>query len=358
MRTKVAIVLPDFHFGGAQVMVSRLVSHLNTETVDAEVIVCGQEKGNELEKTIHTHGIPIRFLGKAKGFSAKTAMDLFRELDRFKPHVVHTHLSACVYCAPWVIARKTTMLHTVHNMPQHELIRPKRMVMKMLYALGSAVPVGISREIQALTESFYHPKRSTELIYNPVNVAQISSVPGREKNGFTVLNVGRLSEQKNQQLLIRAFAALHLINANSELFILGEGPKRPELEKMIREENLDDCVHLEGKVEKPEAYYTGADVFALSSVYEGLPLVLLEAMAASLPIVSTDVGGVKDIVSTNGILTESGNENQFKDALIRLMENPELRREMGADSFEKVQKYDSAVIADEYTQLYRKYAKR
>ena len=357
MKTKVAIVLPDFHFGGAQVMVCRLVSHLNLEKVDAEVIVCGQEKGNDLERAIVEHGVPIRYLGKTKGFSAKVTADLFRELDRFHPQVIHTHLSACVYCAPWVIVRRRTMLHTVHNMPQHELIRPKRLVMKAMYRFGCAVPVGISREIYELTEAYYHPKKQPELVYNPVNIKQFTSMPKREHTAFTVLNVGRLSEQKNQQLLIRAFSGLHKLNAETELLILGEGPKRQELEDLIREEGLGECVHLEGKKEKPEEYFARADVFALSSIYEGLPLVLLEAMAASLPIVSTNVGGVKDIVSENGILTENKNEEQLKDALIRLMENPDLRRQMGGTSFAEVQKYDSAVIADEYAALYEKYAR-
>ena len=279
MKTRVAVVLPDFHFGGAQVMVSRLLSHMNLDEVDAEVIVCGQEKGNDLERAITRKGIPIFFLGKAKGFSTKAITDLFRELDRFRPQIIHTHLSACVYCAPWAAARKTTMLHTVHNMPQYELIRPKRALMQMLYRLGIAVPVGISTEIRTLTEEYYHPKKKTELVYNPVNTEQFHR---EEKDGnrpFTVLNVGRLSRQKNQQLLIRAFRSVHEANPDSELIILGEGPQREELEQQIREENLTGCVHLKGRIENPAGYYAMADVFALSSEYEGLPLVLLEAMA-------------------------------------------------------------------------------
>ena len=137
-----------------------------------------------------------------------------------------------------------------------------------------------------------------------------------------------------------------------------EGAHPAVLEELIRTEGLDSCVHLEGNIANPETYYAGADVFALSSAYEGLPLVLLEAMAASLPVVSTDVGGVKDVVTDNGILTESGSEDQLKDALLRLMEDPVLRRKMGEASFAEVQKYDSAAIAKEYAKLYEKYARR
>ena len=357
MKTRVAIVLPGFSYGGAEMMVSRLASHLDTESVEAEVIcIYGSAKNNELERAVTDHGIPIRYIGKGKGFSAGAVRKLFGELDRFQPDVVHTHLSACVYCAPWVAARKKKMLHTVHNMPSHELIKPKRMLMRLLYKTGRAVPVGISAEIRALTEDFYHPKSGTELIYNPVDVNRFASAEAERGEGFSVINVGRLSEQKNQKLLIRAFSMLHKQNGSARLTILGDGPLRHELEKTIAEEGLEEAVRLEGNVTDTEKYYAKADLFVLSSVYEGLPLAVLEAMAASLPIVSTDVGGVRDIVKENGILTENGSCEQLYEAMLDLMEHPEKRLEMGRRSFDEVLKYDSSVTAGLYAGLYGKYA--
>lgn len=357
MKTRVAIVLPYFAYGGAEVMVSRLASHLDQKNIEAEVIcIFGEARNNDLEKAIQDHGVPIHFIGKGKGFSASAAARLFRELDRFAPDIVHTHLSACVYCAPWVISRNRKMLHTVHNMPAHELIRPKRVLMRMMYASGYAVPVAISREIRTQTDQFYKLKKEPELIYNPVDVGRFAFTGKREEEPFTVLNVGRLSVQKNQQLLVRAFSQVYEKNSNTRLLILGDGPLRKDLQDLIEREGLKECVSLEGNVTNTEDYYAKANIFALSSVYEGLPLVVLEAMASSLPIVSTDVGGVKDLVSDNGMLVQEGDCEQLARALIYLMEHPMRREIMGARSYEAVQKYDSAEIAKGYSELYSKYS--
>ena len=359
VKTRAAIVLPDFSGGGAQMMVSRLASHLDPEKAETEVIcVAGKARHNGMEQAVLDHGIPIVYIEKGTGFSVSAIARLFRELNRFGPDVVHTHLSACVYCAPWVIAKGRKMLHTVHNVPERELIRPKRILMRMMYRTGRAVPVAISGEIQKMTKQFYGLRRDPELVYNPVDTARFA-VSGREAHdSFVILSVGRLSAQKNQQLLIRAFSNLHRKNDRAELYILGEGPMRSELEKLIGEEGLEDCVHLEGNVPDPERYYSRADVFAMSSAYEGLPLVLLEAMAASLPVVSTDVGGVRDIVSDNGILVREGDGQALEEALWWMMEHPSERRVMGERSRNGVQKYDSEVIAGEYTELYRKYGRK
>ena len=339
-------------------MVSRLASHLDLDAVDAEVIcIFGEARNNALEKAITDHGVPIRYVRKGKGFSAAALKRLFRELNRFDPDVVHTHLSACVYCAPWAVVKGRKMLHTIHNMPVHELIRPKRAVMRMMYMIGCGIPVAISGEIQKLTRQFYRLRRDPELVYNPVDVKRFAVFGKAEKSSFTVLSVGRLSAQKNQQLLIRAFAQLHKKNPDTELFILGDGPLQQDLEALIAREELEGCIHLEGNVTNTEDYYAKADVFALSSAYEGLPLVVLEAMAASLPIVSTDVGGVRDLVKGNGMLTAAGNCDQLAEALIYLAEHGPEREAMGKRSFEEVQQYDSAVIAGRYAELYRKYAK-
>lgn len=357
MIIKVAVVLPDFSYGGAQVMVSRLASHLNCESVETEIIcIYGEAKHNDLEQAILDHGIKIRYLGKGLGFSAAAMMSLFRELDLFNPDIVHTHLSGCVYSAPWVIMRHRKMLHTVHNIPGYELIWPKRVLMRMLYKTGHAVPVAISKEIRILTKSFYHLKQDPELIYNPVDVARFATPKKKETNAFVILSVGRLSAQKNQQLLIRTFSRLHKKNERTELYILGDGSLRGELEQLALKEGVNESVHFEGSVTNTQDYYAKADVFAMSSEYEGLPLVILEAMAASLPIVSTDVGGVKDLVSENGLLVQAGNCKQMTEALNLLMQDSDKREMMGKQSFEKVQQYDSSVIANRYTNLYVRYA--
>lgn len=358
MRTRVAIVLPYFGAGGGEHMVSRLAAHLDLSKVEAEVIcIFGEPQNNELEKKILEHGVPIKYIGKGKGFSIAAIKRLNHELSEFQPDVVHTHLSACVYCAEWVLTHNVKMLHTVHNMPAFELIMPKKVVMAAMYRCGKAIPVAISHEIQALTQSYYHLKTTPELVYNPVDVSRYSKLEKKKCKNFTFVNVGRLYEAKNQILLVKAFEKILEDQSDTDLFILGDGPLREELETYLKEHKLTQHIFMEGNVENVEQYLAEADAFVLSSNYEGLPLVILEAMASGLPIVSTDVGGVKDVVTDNGLLVEPHSIEKLAGAMMQIKANAEMRKDFSERSKRNVMQFDSSIIAQEYIALYEKYAR-
>lgn len=358
MRTRVAIVLPYFGAGGGEHMVSRLAAHLDLSKVEAEVIcIFGEPQNNELEKKILEHGVPIKYIGKGKGFSSAAIKRLNHELSEFQPDVVHTHLSACVYCAEWVLTHNVKMLHTVHNMPAFELIMPKKVVMAAMYRCGKAIPVAISHEIQALTQSYYHLKTTPELVYNPVDVSRYSKLEKKKRKNFTFVNVGRLHEAKNQILLVKAFEKILEDQSDTDLFILGDGPLKEELETYLKEHKLTQHIFMEGNVENVEQYLAEADAFVLSSNYEGLPLVILEAMASGLPIVSTDVGGVKDVVTDNGLLVEPHSIEKLASAMMQIKANDEMRKDFSERSKRNVMQFDSSIIAQEYIALYEKYAR-
>lgn len=358
MRTRVAIVLPYFGAGGGEHMVSRLAAHLDLSKVEAEVIcIFGEPQNNELEKKILEHGVPIKYIGKGKGFSSAAIKRLNYELSEFQPDVVHTHLSACVYCAEWVLTHNVKMLHTVHSMPAFELIMPKKVVMAAMYRCGKAIPVAISHEIQALTQSYYHLKTTPELVYNPVDVSRYSQLEKKKRKNFTFVNVGRLYEAKNQILLVKAFEKILEDQSDTDLFILGDGPLKEELETYLKEHKLTQHIFMEGNVENVEQYLAEADAFVLSSNYEGLPLVILEAMASGLPIVSTDVGGVKDVVTDNGLLVEPHSIEKLASAMMQIKANAEMREDFSERSKRNVMQFDSSIIAQEYIALYEKYAR-
>lgn len=358
MKTRVAIVLPYFGKGGAESMVSRLASHLDLSLVDVEVIcIYGTALNNCLEQAVAKHGVPIKFIGKGKGFSIGAVFRLWKELSRFKPDVIHTHLSACVYCAPWVLTHKVKMLHTIHSVPKFELIKPKKKVMAVMYRLHKSIPIAISNEIGVLMLQEYGRNTPFELIYNPVDIKRFD-IEKKAHSGINIITVGRLSKEKNQKLLIDSVKRLIACYPDLKLTMLGDGPCRDDLENYVKQNNMQDIVAIKGHVDNAEDYYSKADIFALTSIYEGLPLVLLEAMAAGLPIVATDVGGVKDVVTDNGILVESGKIDAVADALKKLILESDLRKEMGLLSRKNVQKYDSTDVAYEYIKLYEKYSNK
>lgn len=154
--------------------------------------------------------------------------------------------------------------------------------------------------------------------------------PRCEGDRLRLLSVGRLQSVKNHQLLIRAIARLREVDPRWELCILGEGPKRPELEALIADLDLGAHVTLPGNLSHGAELwdaYDKADVFALVSVSEGTPKVLLEAMARGCPVVATRVGGIPTAVAheDRGLLFESGDLDGLVQALTRMAGDKALR---------------------------------
>jgi glycosyltransferase involved in cell wall biosynthesis len=148
---------------------------------------------------------------------------------------------------------------------------------------------------------------------------------------FVIGAVGRLSAEKGFDLLIRATHQLLRTGRDVELRIVGEGEERSRLQSLIDELGIGERARLLGYVSDTRLFYQGLDVFALSSFREGLPNVLLEAMALNVPIVATDIAGIPRLVreGENGLLVEPGGEQALASAVGQLMDQPELRERFG-----------------------------
>ncbi len=168
------------------------------------------------------------------------------------------------------------------------------------------------------------------LIPNGVPPVQVTEQTYK-RNGrpARLLHVGRLEKQKNQHILIEAVS---MIERDFRLVIVGSGPLRHSLDERVDRHGLSDRVTFV-ESSQVDPYFADADIFVLSSDYEGLPLVILEAMSAGLPIVSTDVGGVCEAVSdgVSGFLTGRGDAQGLSEKLTRLIDDEDLRREFGRE---------------------------
>jgi glycosyltransferase involved in cell wall biosynthesis len=147
--------------------------------------------------------------------------------------------------------------------------------------------------------------------------------------GQLVMAAGRLEPEKGFDLLIRAVAELQT-RYDLRLVIIGEGHDRPRLEGLIRDLNLGSRVTLAGWQSDVKPYYEAADVFALSSLREGLPNVLLEAMALETPCVATRIAGIPRLIQSgeNGLLIEAGDQAGLTNALEQLLANADLRHRL------------------------------
>lgn len=204
----------------------------------------------------------------------------------------------------------------------------------------------------------YFPKKlqdKTVVIKNPIGEAfcrpRYEGLRPRH-----IVAVGRLDDNKNHQMLIRAFQKVHERFEDAVLTIYGDGENRPKLEALIAELGLKDAVILPGITgEIPEHIYNAA-AYVLCSVSEGISNALLEAMALGLAVVSTDCEGgsaaelIKD--GENGFLVPIGDINALSARLIRLLEDEELNRRLGCRAAEVGGRYSRVRIAEEWEQLF------
>ena len=212
------------------------------------------------------------------------------------------------------------------------------------------------RELALQTE----PHINIHTIPDGLDVTRFSPLPrDAHRECVRILTVGRLISRKDFQLLIRALPQLiQYTTRDFEVEIVGDGPCRSNLVKLAKDLGVIHKVRFTGSVaysELPEKYQS-ADIFALCSLAEGMPLALLEAMGSGLPVVGSRVQGVEDVVmpGTNGYLFATGDVNALAKNLISLINDDEKRSRMGNASVMQAQRYDWKYIAASYLEIYER----
>ena len=204
------------------------------------------------------------------------------------------------------------------------------------------------------------PTKNLHTIYVPFDldaIAQAGQLPILDNLSHifsrpTIVAVGRLTKQKRFDIAIQSFFHLHQnYNIDANLLILGDGELRPQLEEQVQSLNLQERVFLPGFVENPHAYIKRSQVFLLSSDYEGLPRVLIEALALACPVVATDCpSGPNEILEGGkwGLLTPVANPEAIADALAQVLQNSELAQKLSHASLQRAKAFDTQAITQQY----------
>ena len=175
------------------------------------------------------------------------------------------------------------------------------------------------------------------------------------RQGPTVVSIGRLSEEKGHRYLVEAFARLVKTIPDARLLIIGEGPERDTLESLARSRGLDGRFLLPGYRDQAWRYLTFCTAFVLPSLTEGLPITLLEAMRAGVPVVSTAVGGIPGLLGNGeaGFLVETRCPEGIYRGVMEIMKNPGLAGTIAQRGADRVRNdYSSAMMAERYLYLY------
>lgn len=203
-------------------------------------------------------------------------------------------------------------------------------------------------------EQIYRQKLhlSPAVIYNPLTLApQGRSNPNAQK----FLAVGRLSPRtKGFDILIKGFALFAQHNKNWTLDIVGEGPEEILLRKLIADNGLEERVKLHPFTKEIQTYYAAASVYILSSRWEGLPLVLIEAMSHGLPIISSDIPVSRELLgsATNALLFKSEDEHDLAEKMVLMSESKELSR-MGEESVARSKQFEVEKTVAQWEELFR-----
>lgn len=350
MVKKIAVVCGALSIGGAENMICELLCNLNREKYEVKLFCTENEQNTFLEKKIREHGIDIEFAGLSGKVTPRKMMSFYHRLKRFHPDVVHTHISGAVYSLPYVITHDVRHIHTLHTAPLAEFSPAIRKVLILQYKIGKSTLVTVSKENCELAKAEYHlTDREVKCINNGIDVDRYSH---KEHEHFTFINVGRQDVNKNQKLIVEAFKTVVDRYPESRLILVGDGNQHNRLIDLVVSESLQDKVTLPGMVANGEDYLSMADVYIQSSHREGLPLSVIEAMAAYLPVISTNVGGVPDVVHDNGFLVADDSVDEMVDAMEKLLLDSALCEKMGSKSRTLSEQFSSKNMAQRYERLY------
>jgi sugar transferase (PEP-CTERM/EpsH1 system associated) len=354
-------LLSSFQVGGAETVALELARAM--EASSFRVLACSLTGPGPMAERFraaqieplslpHSRGIPI--------YDFPLAGRLARVLRREGVQVLHCHnsFSKLYGAVAGFLARVPAVVCTQHAVPSAGGIKAAHRLARLVNPLASHF-VAVGRHVLgAATEGGYVLADRASVIYNGIDLSRFA--PGRRerrsRDGELVIGcVGRLSEEKRHGVIFRAVAALIADHPRVRLFVVGDGPLRPVLEEEVERLDLEEHVAFLGLRSDVPELLGAMDVLVLASSTEGLPLVVIEAMASGLPIVATRVGGLPELVEEgrNGLLVPPDDPDALANALRSLLADETLRSRMGREGRRMAEeRFSLAEAARRHARLY------
>jgi glycosyltransferase involved in cell wall biosynthesis len=343
MLQTILLIIDDASIGGGQQHVLALAERLTARGLN--VAVACEARGYLVDE-LYRGTIPHHAVRLPESPSARGLADLAKVIRACGAQLVHTHGGTAGFygrfAARWVGGIRT--VHTYHGIHYLHDRRPRARYLHRAidrFLLGwtdEVICVSKSDKDLALREKLALPDH-VSVIYNGIDLARFEmseagdTRTGQRNDYFIVGTVGRLHEQKGHIYLLKAAALIHQAHPQARFRIIGDGPLRESLEAQSRALGVNGIVEFLGARDDVPAQLRQFDLFILPSLWEGLPYVLLEAMAAGLPIVTTDVGGVMEMFADGreGIVVPSRNAHALAAAVVELMGNGARLADLGVN---------------------------
>lgn len=326
---KVLFVISNISFGGAQRVVWTLSQKMRQMGVEPVVVAVGYSTNNYTLP----EGIKVIQLGQKRNLETVFTIRKMRKVIKAEnPSAVITMgVATCLFSVPAVQGLRVTHIISERNDPKH--FKGKAWVRKVSRAMMKRGNGFVFQTEEA--RDFYPEKIQNRscVIPNPIMAANLPNAESCDDK-HVIVTMGRLTEQKNHRLLIDAFSKLLHTHPEYQLHIYGSGELQAQTAGYIQKKGLQDSAVLFGACDDVLTRIRDAEMFVLSSDFEGMPNALMEAMAMGLPCVSTDCpcGGPRYLIrqGENGLLVPVGDVEAMVGAMVRLAEDPDLRVSMGS----------------------------
>ena len=350
---KIIQVMPFFGLGGAEIMCENLVYEL--KKMGNEVIVVSlYNKQTPITERFKKSGVDIRYLNKKDGFDISLFNKLRKLFLQEKPDVIHTHIYTTKYVFPIAAQLRIRVIHTVHSIATKEMSKTSRKLNQFFYKHFDVTPVALSEAVKkTIIEEYKLEPVAVPVILNGIDLEKCKpKIHYDIDNVFRIVHVGSFLEVKNHVGLISAFEIFNKKHPNSELHLIGDGERRKQIEQMISEKGLSTNVKFYGLQSNVHLYLHDMDVFTLPSLYEGVPMSIVEAMGTGLPIVATNVGGIPDMLDDESALLVPVDSNAIAEAFENYYKDKELRRQHGERAREHSAKFGAFMMANQYEHIY------
>ena len=386
---RVMHIISNLDIGGAQEVVRTLVAYLAEE--GCVPIVCTFKDG-PLRQDIERLGILVEVL-PARRYSIvdfplfvtdmlRIRQALINVVKKHHIEIIQTHLLRVLDFLVLTLrgkAKTPLVFWTAHNtneelqkeqLPRHRwLLKPKRLGYRLLYRLSArsvngfiAVADGVKTE---LLETIGPIDDKITVILNGVDIRRyqrpVDKGAIRDKLGLTeqarlITTVGTFKRQKGHAYLIEAVAALVLQFPDLHILLIGDGDLRAALQAQTSSLGLKQRIHFLGSRSDVPGLLAASDYFVLPSLWEGLPMALIEAMASGLPIVATDVSGTRQVMvpGETGIVVPPGDAQQLAAAIRELLSDSARAQAMGAAAQRRIEDFSAKKQAQEHIALYRR----
>lgn len=362
---KILHVINSLNIGGAQALLREALPLFKNKGIDSDVFVLKKSTEGCYEQELAADGIDVIHSHVKNEYSPLQTREIVRAANKNNYDAIHSHTFPSQYwvsaAAPFLKNKSVRLFTTEHNTTNRR--RGKkifRTLDRLVYKQYNRIICCSDETRTALTKWLPTTDSKSLVIANGVNVEKFrSAAPYKkheliadcsEKDIFIVM-VARLTGQKDHATVIKA--ASRLPDRCHVLFV-GGGEKEKEYRQAVEELHLAERVHFLGSRTDVERIIKTSDMFVLSSHFEGLALVTIEAMAGGLPVIASNVSGVRDIVSETGLLFERGNAGELADLIQQVTENESLQKEMIRKGREESALYSIEAFVDKFTAFYKK----